>query len=565
MATEIKLPELGEGVTEGTVSQILVSKGDTIEEGQGIIELESDKAVAEIPSTESGTVQEIRVEEGQTVHVGDVIIVLDGAAKGASGKAEKKEEKKAEKPSKPEPDEAEEAEETPDVTAEKSEPEETPDEEKEEEAPPGGGGRQEVPLPELGEGVTEGTVSQILVSEGDTIEEGQSLIELESDKAVAEIPSPVSGKIIELRIEEGQTVHVGDIILVIEGGGEPAKKPATEKKKERPALQVIEKPKEKDEEKPAARRAEGREEAGKKAAVLTSPTVRRLARELGVNLDNVPTADPSGRVTAQDVRDFAEGKKKPADEKKPAPKKEAAAATTEGKWGAERREGMSQIRKKTAERMLNNWTGIPHVTHHDKADITEIETMRKKYGKKVEEAGGKLTVTAILVKVVAEALKRFEKFNASVDMDAQEVIYKQYYNVGVAVDTPNGLLVPVIRDADQKSLTEVCIEMPALARKARDRKLSLEDMQGGTFTISNVGGIGGTAFTPIINGPEVSILGVSRSSIEPVHINGQFAPRMMMPLSLSYDHRLIDGAEAARFTRWLCEAIEQPWILFLDD
>lgn len=449
-------------------------------------------------------------------------------------------------------------------------------------------------LPELGEGVTEGTVSQILVSKGDEIQEGQGVVELESEKAVAEIPCSVSGTVLEIRVEEGQTIHVGDVILVLEAA-EPAAKDKTEDKdaaETPPEKKAPEKKaaKESDdaarkkggprsprvdaeESKPAARTAGTRHPArDKKVAVLASPTVRRMARELGVDLDDVPTGDSSGRVTAEDVRRFAEEgagapRESGRDEPPPAgkagskPKGEAA----EGKWGTERREPMSQIRKKTAERMARNWNDIPHVTHHDKADITGIESMRQKYGRQVEKAGGKLTVTAVLVKVVAEALRRFPQFNASVDMEAREVVYKEYRNIGVAVDTPNGLLVPVIRDADTKSLTELCIELPQLAAKARDRKLSIEDMQGGTFTISNLGGIGGTAFTPIINGPEVSILGVSRSRIEPVHSNGQFAPRMMMPLSLSYDHRIIDGAQAARFTRWVAEAIEQPWILFLEE
>ena len=449
-------------------------------------------------------------------------------------------------------------------------------------------------LPELGEGVTEGTVSQILVSEGDEVREGQGIVELESDKAVAEIPSSVSGKVVEVRVEEGQTIRVGDVILVLEAAaqspkGESEDKSAAEAppEKKTPEKKVVRdsddagrkkggarSPRvEAEEAKPARGEAGSRRPApDKKIAVLASPTVRRLARELDVDLDEVPVSDPSGRVTSEEVRRFAEGDAEASPQSapaEPAPARKADAPprgeSAAGKWGTERREPMSQIRKKTAERMARNWSGIPHVTHHDKADITEIETMRQKYGRQVEKAGGKLTVTAVLVKVVAEALRRFPQFNASVDMEDQEVVYKEYRNIGVAVDTPNGLLVPVIRDADTKSLTELCVELPALAAKARDRKLSIEDMQGGTFTISNLGGIGGTAFTPIINGPEVSILGVSRSRIEPVHINGQFAPRLMMPLSLSYDHRIIDGAQAARFTRWVAEAIEQPWILFLED
>ena len=559
MAIEFKLPELGEGVSEGTVSQVLVSVGDHVDKGQSILELESDKAVAEIPSEVEGEIKEIKVEEGQTVKVGQVIALIEsnGAEEQKGGASEKKSAAEAPKPA---------------DTKTESKPDAKPEKQPSQSGGNGGGGgRQEFRLPELGEGVNEGTVSQVLVAEGDTVEAGQSLLELESDKAVAEIPTEVGGKVVELRVKEGQTIRVGDVIAVIEAsaGGASKKEQAEprEQKAARPQLQVLERPKESEEtpKAPAARQA-GERPTGGQRAILAAPTVRRLARELGVNLEDVPTDDSSGRVTTSDVRRFAEGGAQSAAKAETSGKaQKARVAVTEGKWGSERREGMSQIRKKTAERMAANWSTIPHVTHHDSADVTEIENMRKKYGKQVEKAGGRLTVTAVLVKVVAEALKRFPKFNASLDMEAKEVLFKEYYHVGIAVDTPNGLLVPVIRDADRKSLTEICVEMPEIAQKARDRKLSIDDMQGGTFTITNLGGIGGTSFTPIINGPEVSILGVSRSRIEPVHINGQFSPRVMMPLSLSYDHRLIDGAEAARFARWIAEAIEQPWILFLDE
>jgi pyruvate dehydrogenase E2 component (dihydrolipoamide acetyltransferase) len=264
---------------------------------------------------------------------------------------------------------------------------------------------------------------------------------------------------------------------------------------------------------------------GGKRVVLASPTIRRLAREMDVSLEDVPTSDPSGRVTAEDVRRFAEGGKeaKPAAKKKeaapaaqPAPTKGIPDSAEEGedRWGPVASEPMSGIRKATARRMAENWSSIPHVTHKEKADVTGLDVLKARYGRQIEEAGGKFTVTAVLIKLAALALKRFPKFNASIDMENETVIYKQYYHVGVAVDTPHGLLVPKIRDADRKSITEICVEMPELAKKARDRKLSLEDMQGGTFTISNLGGLGGYSFTPIINGPEVAILGVSRSMVE---------------------------------------------------
>lgn len=435
----------------------------------------------------------------------------------------------------------------------------------------------EFKLPELGENVSAGTIAKILVKVGDTVSAEQSILEVETDKAVAEIPCPTAGKITAIKVKEGQKVKAGDVILLIEAGAaskaeapkaeEPKAKPApAPAPAERPApkLQVLERPA------PAPAVASAPRSGG---AVLASPSVRRLAREHGIDLASVPVADPSGRVTAQDIMAVINGTA-PAAQAAPAeaPAKAASASaaapamTGDGdKWGAVVLEPMSGIRRKTAERMTQNWTTIPHVTHFEKADVTALEALRKKHAKQFDAFGAKLTVTSFIIKVLGEALKRFPKFNASVDLAGEQLVYKQYYNVGVAVDTPNGLLVPVMRHVDQMSIRQISIELPMLAAKARDRKLSIEDMQGGTFTISNLGGLGGYAFTPIINSPEVAILGVSRSSVEPVWQDGQFSPRTMLPLSLSYDHRIIDGADAARFTRWVVEALENPWVLFLED
>jgi len=225
---------------------------------------------------------------------------------------------------------------------------------------------------------------------------------------------------------------------------------------------------------------------------------------------------------------------------------------------------MNKVRETTARHLSYAWATIPHVTQHDKADITELERLRKKYATKAEQAGGKLTVTAILLKVIESALKVFPQFNASIDMNKKEIIYKKYYNIGIAVDTERGLLVPVIRDVDKKNIIQLSIELTEMSQKARNRKLTLEEMQGGNFSISNLGGIGGTAFTPVVNSPDVAILGISRSRMEPVYMDDEFRPRLIMPLSLSYDHRIIDGADAARFLRWVCEALEQPFLLALE-
>jgi pyruvate dehydrogenase E2 component (dihydrolipoamide acetyltransferase) len=302
--------------------------------------------------------------------------------------------------------------------------------------------------------------------------------------------------------------------------------------------------------------------------------VRRLARELGVDMSSVPGSGPRGRITAADVHAFAQaGSAKAAPEETVAPVEKAepsAAAATNGetsvthdKFGPVERSKMSGIRRKTAEHMTHAWTTIPHVTHFDKADVSGFELVRKRRSAKLESVGTKLTITPILLKILGAALKHFPHFNASLDEQSQELILKKYYNIGVAVDTERGLLVPVVRDVDQKSAVDLAIEIARLAEKARARELTLEEMQGGTFTVTNLGGIGGTAFTPIINAPQVAILGVARARVEPYFENGQFVPRTMLPLALSYDHRAIDGADAARFLRWLAEAIEQPyWLLF---
>ncbi|MBI2422660.1 MAG: 2-oxo acid dehydrogenase subunit E2 [Candidatus Hydrogenedentes bacterium] len=446
----------------------------------------------------------------------------------------------------------------------------------------------EFKLPELGEGVASGTVANILVKAGDAVSPGQPVIEIETDKAVAEIPINVGGTIKDIKVKTGQSVKAGDIIFVLDGEGAaaPAKAAPVQAAPEpapakvaapvpapAPATVHVAAPVS---AAPAPPIAEGARPAG--ANVLASPSVRKLARSLGVKLHEVPTADSSGRVSEQDVLAFAASSGK-------APVSTPAAASVSGaiatpvsaapvlpadarqeldRWGAVAIEPMNAVRKKTTEHMTRCWTTIPHVTHFEKADITELEALRQKRGAAIKAQGGSLTVTCFIMKIVAEGLKRFPKFNASIDLDNQEVALKQYYHIGVAVETPIGLLVPSIRDVDKKSVTQIAMELPAIAKKARDRKLSLEEMQGSTFTISNLGGIGGVGFTPIINAPEVAILGVSRASVEPVYINGQFAARTMMPLSLSYDHRLIDGADAARFLRWVVEALENPWVLFLE-
>jgi pyruvate dehydrogenase E2 component (dihydrolipoamide acetyltransferase) len=435
-------------------------------------------------------------------------------------------------------------------------------------------------LPEVGENVETGQVVKILVTEGDTIEAGQSVLELETDKAVVEVDASVSGTIKEIHVEEGQEIIVGQLILTVESAnGEDTSKPKPEEVTTEKAVKEGEDTVK--EVEPVERERDGKEampqvetrgpppidkqpEAPRTIAPA-APSVRRLARELGVDINQVTGSGPGGRISAEDIKDHVRRISEGIDRAGPTLEKYPALPLPDfSKWGDVEREPMTSIRRTTARRLSQAWVSIPHVTHYDKADITELEELRKRYASKAERAGGKLTVTAILLRVVASALKMFPQFNASLDMTDQEIIYKKYYHIGVAVDTEHGLLVPVIRDVDQKNIIELSVELTDISEKARNRKVGLQDLEGGTFTVTNLGGIGGTNFAPIINPPEVAILGISRASMQPMFKDGGFEPRLIMPLSLSYDHRLIDGADAARFTRWVAQAIEQPFLLSLE-
>ena len=443
----------------------------------------------------------------------------------------------------------------------------------------------EYKLPDLGEDIETGDVIGVFVSAGDSISEEQPLMEIETDKAAIEIPAPAGGVIKEVHVNEGDTIKVGQLLVTIDDGKgiekesepkevtqeeekteeeiieEKAKKeveiemnadpePSKEAKSEKETEENIsEKIKREVKEEPASEKSEPL--LGK--AIPASPSIRRMARELGIDITQVIGSGLGGRISEEDVRNFAPGKSsKSKIEKTSAPAKKIDFS----KWGEVKYTPMSKVRRLTAERLTEAWTA-PHVTQYDRADITRIEELRKESGPKVAKTGGKLTMTSILVKVLASALAEFPQFNASVDMDSSEIVYKKYYNIGVAVDTDRGLLVPVIKDVNKKNLTELSVELSELSEKARNKKIAVDELQGGTFTISNLGGLGGTYFSPVINAPEVAILGISRSVTEPVYIDGGFLPRLMLPLSLSYDHRLIDGADAIRFLRWVIETLEK--------
>jgi pyruvate dehydrogenase E2 component (dihydrolipoamide acetyltransferase) len=433
-------------------------------------------------------------------------------------------------------------------------------------------------IPELSESVSSGTVVKVSVKAGDKVSKGQTLLELETEKAVLEVPSTADGVINEVLIKPGDVVKVGQAAFRLLSGA--AATPQEEQGHPEPRVSLDCQAQRPGQAKPKALDA-GEGSPGSQAIppqpvglvgmttpgtsagaadVPAAPSVRHLAREIGLNISEVPGTGPNGRISIDDVKAYA----------KKLLTGRSAAASGAGiptqplpdftKWGEITREPMSAIRKKTAEHLSYAWATVPHVTHFAKADITELEKLRKQIS--TDEL--KLTVTPFVIKVVAAALKNFPKFNASIDTARQEIVFKKYVNIGIAVDTEHGLLVPVIKAADTKSILLIFRELKELSDKARSRKLSLEEMQGGTFTVTNLGGITGGMFTPIVNAPEVAILGISRAELEPGFSNGAVcAPRLMLPLSLSYDHRLIDGADGARFIKWVSDAIQQPFLLEL--
>lgn len=427
----------------------------------------------------------------------------------------------------------------------------------------------DVVLPELGENIETGVISKILVKKGDQVELNQPLVEIETDKAAIEVPSTVTGVVTEIFVTVGDEIQIGQKIVTIDGAANEAQEAVVKGKDD---SSQVEPTSEETPEVETPKLDKDQKKAEEPIAVINSgvvapaaPSVRRFAREIGVDINQVPGSGPGARISMDDVKHFAKTNRSQV-----GALSGKLASIGQGplpdfaQWGAIEKEPMSMIRKKTAAHLENAWRTVPQVTQFDQADMTDLETFRKKYGPKVEQAGGKLTVTAILMKMIAGALKVFPQFNAAVDMASEKIIYKKYYHIGLAVDTERGLLVPVIRDVDQLNLTDISAALSQIAEKARNGKLSLEEMRGGNFTISNLGGIGGTAFTPIVNAPEVAILGVSRSFWQPTYVSeGQLEPRLILPLSLTYDHRVIDGAQGARFLRWVVEAIEQPLLLTL--
>ncbi len=501
MPTDFTLPELGENISAGDVLRVLVKPGDTIEKDQAVLELETDKATIEVPSSVAGKVKEIKVKQGDKVKVGQAILSVDDGGAEAAPAAEKAAPAKKEK----EPAEAKES-------GKKTQAKAAEAPKKEQPQPAAQAASDEEPEPEDDE------------AEGDEAADMQPDVEAK-DKSTKPDKAGVKDQSVGPPQDDRKVVDIN------RGARTPAE--------------------------PAAAR-----EAPPAPPAPAAPSVRRMARELGVDVNQVSGSGPGGRISIEDVKEHTKRLVSGAGGGGAA---RSVPLPDFSRFGQVERQPMRAVRRKTAEHLSAAWATIPHVTQFDLADITGLEELRKKYSKQVEAAGGNLTVTAIALKVVAAALRVFPQFNSSIDLGAEEIILKKYVNIGVAVDTDRGLLVPVIRDVDKKNIVQLSVELAQLSEKARTRKISVEEMQGGNFSISNLGGIGGTYFTPIVNAPDVAILGISRARMEPVYQkeSGQFVPRFMLPLSLSYDHRAIDGADGIRFLRWVAEALEQPFLLSL--
>ena len=557
---EIKVPDIGDFDSVGVI-EVLVKAGDTIKVEQSLVTVESDKASMEIPSSQAGVVKELKVALGDQIREGSVLLLLETADSATAPK----EEAASAQPAEVSTAKAPETKAEPAVATSVNTPATTADT------------TVDIRIPNIGD-FQDVAVIELLAKVGDTVAVEQSLFTVESDKASMEIPSPAAGTIVALTVQLGDKVNVGDVVgqMAVQGAAAPAAAPAPAAQNTAPAPAAAA---------PAAPVAVAPVAAPVAVAAAAvpahnpsvapsaqlphaSPSVRKFARELGVPLAEVKGSGQKGRITQEDVMAFTKsvmaGAVQTAAQAATAPKAAPGAGGNVGglevlawpkvdfaKFGAVERKELSRIKKISGANLHRNWVMIPHVTNNDLADITELEAFRVQTNAENAKAKSdvKVTMLAFVIKAVVAALKKFPEFNASLDGDT--LVYKQYYHIGFAADTPNGLVVPVLKNADQKGILQISQEMGELAKKARDGKLGAADMQGGCFSISSLGGIGGTHFTPIINAPEVAILGLSKSAMQPVWDGKGFQPRLMLPLSLSYDHRVIDGAAAARFNAYL--------------
>jgi len=518
---EVTVPDIGDDEVE--VTEIMVAVGDSVEEEQSILNVEGDKAAMEVPAPFAGTVKEIKVNTGDKVKTGSLVFVFEVAG-GDNQSAPAADSKAQEKP------------------AEQTSASST----------------KEVSVPDIGDDEVE--VTEVMVAVGDSVEEEQSILNVEGDKAAMEVPAPFAGTVKEIKVATGDKVKTGSLIFVFEvAGSAPAAAPA---EKSAPAPKTESKPAAQAESKPAASSAKASSESfeNNSAYAHASPVVRRLAREFGINLANVKGTGRKNRVVKEDVQNYVKQLVKQVESGQVSAAKGNAGGGELGlipwpkvdfaKFGEIEEKKLSRIQKLSGKNLHRNWVQIPHVTQFDEADITSLEQFRKEQNalNEKKKLGVKITPLVFVMKAAAKALAEFPTFNSSLSEDGESLILKKYINIGVAVDTPNGLVVPVFKDVDKKGIIELSRELMEVSVKARDGKLSSSDMQGGCFTISSLGGIGGTAFTPIVNAPEVAILGVSKSEMKPKWNGKEFEPKLMVPLSMSYDHRVIDGALAARFT-----------------
>ncbi|WP_312705846.1 dihydrolipoyllysine-residue acetyltransferase [Stenotrophomonas lactitubi] len=563
---EARVPDIGD-YSDIPVIEVLVAVGDTVKKDQGLVTLESDKATMEVPSSVAGVVKEIKVKLGDSLSEGKVVALIEVADGEAAQPAAAAAPAPAPAPAK--------------ATAPAAATQAAPAAAPAPAAPAASGGAVEALVPDIGDysGIP---VIEVLVAVGDTVKKDQGLVTLESDKATMEVPSSVAGVVKEIKVKVGDNLSQGNVVAIIEAEGAAAPAPSKAAAAAAPAAETATKvepvavPAQPD--KLAAREIASAPSAGAPSSppvqfnadgVLpakvpyASPVVRVFARELGVDLLQVSGSEKGGRITKADVQKFVKAALSGG-----APAAVGGTVAAGGglnllpwpkvdfsKFGDVEVQPLSRIKKISGANLARNWAMIPHVTQFEQADITDLEGLRVALNKENEKAGIKLTMLAFLIKASAAALKQFPEFNASLDASGENLTLKKYFNIGFAADTPNGLVVPVIRDVDKKGVVQIAQETGELAKKARDGKLGPADMSGGCFSISSLGGIGGTAFTPIVNAPEVAILGVSKSSIQPVWNGKEFAPKLMLPLSLSYDHRVIDGALAARFTTYLSQVL----------
>ncbi len=516
---EIRLPELGEGIVDATVVNVPVKPGESLHAGDTVIEVETEKASMPIPAPSDGTISEVRVKRGDKIKVGAVIATLGDKSATTAPAAKQPAQTKTQTPS-------------------------------------SNGTRRESTLPNLGEGIESGVIVAVHVKPGDVVAAGQDLFTIETDKASMPLPADADGRIDEVRVKQGDKVAAGTVLAVLSGA--KAEKPTP------PAVAEPAPPLSKSQPSPVVEGDGNVKAMRSNGPVPAGPATRRYARDHGVNLVEVAGSARGGRITVDDVKSHIRAHMAHA----------TTAAASGGvtipplpdfsRYGPIEKKPLSTIRKKIAENLTLAWHAAPAVTQYDLADITDLEAGRKRIMEGMPKGSPKVTMTVLAIKAIVAALREYPNFNSSLDLASGEVILKQYFHIGIAVDTERGLVVPVVRDAERKSIRDLANEVAALAEKARTGKLAIEEMRGGSFTITNLGGIGGTAFSPIINYPEVAILGISRAATQPVFKDGQFVPRLMMPLCLTYDHRAIDGADAARFTTRLAQLFSDPIRLLME-